>query len=84
MPSNEFRTPKRKEQEGEGGKKRERDKQGEKKEEKNGWEQELIYRNNSTAWNSFILIPSSSDFLLLFRSQKNGLELVTPIFQSYF
>lgn len=55
-----------------------------KKEEKNGWEQELIYRNNSTAWNSFILIPSSSDFLLLFRSQKNGLELVTPIFQSYF
>lgn len=31
MPSNEFRTPKRKEQEGEGGKKRERDKQGEKK-----------------------------------------------------
>lgn len=82
MPSNEFRRLKESGRGREG--KREREEQGEDKGGTEGRQKELVYRNKSNAWNSFILIPSRSDFWLLFRSQKNGHELVTSIFQSYF
>ena len=57
MPSNEFRTPKRKEQEGEGGKKRERDKQGEKKGGKK-------MDGSKSSFTETILLPGIVSFLV--------------------
>lgn len=88
MPSNEFRTLKRKEREGRE-EKGEKEEQGEEKGgtvvgSGGGGGRRAHLEKQFNASNGFILIPSSSDFWLLFRSQKNGLELVTPILQSYF
>lgn len=75
MPSNEFRTLKRKEWEKEEG---EREKHGEEKGRQRG-ERKSSFVETILMPGIVSFIPFSSDFWLLF----NGLELVTPIFQSY-
>lgn len=68
---------------GGGGRKEKKEKNMERKKEEQRGERKSSFVETILMPGIVSFILFSSDFLLLFRSQINGLELVTPIFQSY-